>query len=84
VCRQCENPFCVKGCVIGAISRGDDGVVRIDAEKCTGCGLCAGVCPYDVIVIGDGKAVKCELCSGHPRCVEACPTKALRIMQEVS
>ncbi len=84
LCRQCENPFCLKACLSDAVSRGNDGVVKICSEKCTGCGRCAEVCPYGVIVMRNGMALKCELCGGVPRCVEACPTKALRIVQEVS
>ena len=30
--------------------------LRLDAKKCTGCGLCAEVCPHAVFEIGDRKA----------------------------
>lgn len=35
---------CVERCCFGAIS-GGDGDIRFEAEKCFGCGLCAGTCP---------------------------------------
>ena len=30
--------------------------IRIDGEKCTGCGLCLTVCPHQVIALTDGRA----------------------------
>lgn len=50
-----------------------------DAEKCTGCGLCAALCPAGNIIIKDGKAVfqgRCALCM---RCTAFCPTLAISI-----
>ena len=84
VCVQCENPLCVRACVVGAITKGDDGVVTIAAEKCVGCGRCADACLHDVIVMQEKKARKCDLCNGSPKCVAACPTRALRIVEEGS
>ncbi|MFT4104734.1 MAG: nitroreductase family protein [Lacrimispora sp.] len=51
--------------------------VKIDTEKCIGCGLCCKDCTSRVIVLQKGKAVmmaeKCLEC-GH--CVAVCPTDA--------
>ena len=45
-CRKCK--LCMKlGCP--AISIDKDGVVKIDASQCNGCGLCVGVCPFSAI-----------------------------------
>ena len=41
---------CVKKCAFGALSV-EDGIVNVDKEKCTGCGVCASVCPKKVIKI---------------------------------
>ena len=30
--------------------------LELDAEKCTGCGMCLQVCPHGVFVVEDGKA----------------------------
>jgi len=40
------NP-CVDACPVGAITVGDNinDIPRIDFQRCTGCGLCLGVCP---------------------------------------
>jgi Fe-S-cluster-containing hydrogenase component 2 len=84
VCNQCENAYCMNACPTGAITRNKAGIVTIDRQKCTGCGLCAEYCPVNVIVMHPetGKAFKCELCRGNPQCVEACPTKALELVRK--
>lgn len=43
-CAYAECAACVACCLDGAISF-VDGKLRIDEEKCTGCGLCRDVCP---------------------------------------
>lgn len=51
--------------------------VKIDIEKCVGCGLCCKDCPHHVLVLQKGKATmlaeKCLEC-GH--CVAICPKDA--------
>ncbi len=81
-CRHCDDPLCVKSCISGALSRGEDGVMRIDHNKCVGCLTCILVCPYGAVSQGENGVVqKCELClansCGSPACVEGCPNKAL-------
>ncbi|HNS26236.1 MAG TPA: 4Fe-4S binding protein, partial [Methanobacteriaceae archaeon] len=44
VCQQCINPSCIKGCFRDAIYR-EDGVVKIDQDRCIGCRLCMLMCP---------------------------------------
>lgn len=80
-CRHCENAICVKSCIAGAISK-QDGVVRIDKEKCVSCFTCVLVCPYAAISPSeDGPMQKCELClenaCGEPACVAGCPNRAI-------
>jgi len=53
---------CVKKCSFGALSI-QDGVAKIDRDKCTGCGVCVSVCPKNVIKIMPEKTkifVKCS------------------------
>lgn len=81
-CRHCRDPLCVKGCISGALSKGADGAVRIDRDKCVGCFSCILLCPYGAVTVGDnGAAMKCELClenaCGAPACVTGCPNRAM-------
>ena len=81
-CRHCEEPLCVKGCITGALSRGEDGVITINKDKCIHCYTCIVSCPYGCIVPSDEGAIqKCELCTkthdGVPKCVQGCPNNAI-------
>lgn len=78
VCEQCVNPFCQRVCPSEAVYR--EGAVKIEASKCTGCGICVEYCPFGVIRMVDKKAFKCELCGGEPECIKACPMGALEMM----
>lgn len=57
-------------------------IVRIDEEKCDGCGVCVTPCAEGAIELIDGKAkvVKEELCDGAGFCLAVCPTGALTII----
>jgi len=90
-CRHCEDAPCIIICPTQAIHRQqDEGPVLIEQDLCIGCKFCLMVCPFGVIdMSGDGKAViKCDLCiertsaGKDPACVEACPTKALKLADE--
>jgi carbon-monoxide dehydrogenase iron sulfur subunit len=90
-CRHCDDAPCIAVCPTGAINRQEtDGPVLIDQDKCIGCKYCVVVCPFGVIESSsEGKVViKCDLCiertraGREPACVEACPTKALRLVDE--
>lgn len=80
-CRHCDDALCVKSCISGALSK-EDGVVKIDKNKCVGCLTCVLVCPYGALVQNENRAVtKCELCTdnacGEPACVKGCPNNAI-------
>lgn len=78
VCRQCKDAPCVEACGYGALF--DEGpIVALDSALCNGCGECADACPYGAIFFDprEGKALKCDLCDGRPRCVTYCETVAL-------
>lgn len=57
--------------------------IRIDKEKCNGCGLCADICPGNLIkMVGEGKNRKAEMaypdeCWGCMSCVKICPKHAI-------
>lgn len=45
--------------------------MRVDAQKCTGCGKCVRTCRMDVRHVGDRECICCTAC------VEQCPAKAI-------
>ncbi|MFZ0451639.1 MAG: 4Fe-4S dicluster domain-containing protein, partial [Desulfatiglandaceae bacterium] len=63
-CRHCDDPDCVGVCPEGAVRKRGDGIVVLDEQKCTGCGLCIDECPHDAISFDDDRGVarKCNLC----------------------
>jgi Pyruvate/2-oxoacid:ferredoxin oxidoreductase delta subunit len=56
-------------------------IIRIDEERCDGCGLCIPACPEGALQIVDGKAklVKESFCDGLGACLGDCPQDALTI-----
>jgi NAD-dependent dihydropyrimidine dehydrogenase PreA subunit len=58
-------------------------IVKIDEEKCTGCGLCVPACEEGAIQIIDGKArlVSEIYCDGLGNCLGKCPEDAITIEQ---
>lgn len=47
ICNHCEDPVCAQACPTGATFKREDGIVAVDAEKCTGCQYCIMACPYN-------------------------------------
>lgn len=56
--------------------------IKIDLEKCVGCGVCADQCPFDAIDIKDDKAYINENCKICGNCVDACPAGAITLEEE--
>ncbi len=54
-------------------------IIKIDENKCNGCGLCANACLEGAIEMIDGKAklVRENFCDGFGDCLPACPTGAI-------
>ena len=54
-------------------------IIKIDEEKCNGCGACAAACHEGAIEMVEGKArlTRENYCDGLGDCLPACPTGAI-------
>lgn len=54
-------------------------IIKIDEDKCIGCGLCAEACHEGAIGMVDGKAklLRDDYCDGLGNCLPVCPTDAI-------
>lgn len=54
-------------------------IIKIDENKCTGCGVCADACHEGAIGMIDGKAklLREDYCDGLGDCLPACPVNAI-------
>ncbi|HKP94439.1 MAG TPA: DmsC/YnfH family molybdoenzyme membrane anchor subunit [Fibrobacteria bacterium] len=87
-CQHCLEPACSHGCPVKAYEKDPvTGIVKHLDDQCIGCEYCILKCPYDVPQYHHGKGIvrKCDMCVGRleageaPACVQACPTKAIKI-----
>jgi len=88
-CMHCDNAPCIRVAKNGGAYKRDDGIVIIDPEKARGQRDIVKACPYNVIWWNEEQNLpqKCTLCAHllddgwkQPRCVQACPTGALRVV----
>lgn len=84
-CFHCSEPACEASCPQGAISKLENGAVKLDRDKCIGCKYCTASCPFDVPKYSRTfkTSNKCTMCDDRtanglePACVQTCPAAAL-------
>ena len=87
-CMHCDHPACASACIVGAITKQENGAVTWDTDVCIGCRYCMVACPFQIPAFEyhkalDPKIVKCDFCYDRtsegklPACVEICPVGAL-------
>jgi len=57
-------------------------VAFVEADKCTGCRVCAGICPSDAIRVDKHAIVDPGQCTACALCVSACPNGAIIMRQQ--
>jgi NAD-dependent dihydropyrimidine dehydrogenase PreA subunit len=59
--------------------------LKLESEKCTGCGMCAIVCPHNVFKIQGGKAIIQDIdsCMECGACAKNCRFEALSVRSGV-
>ena len=85
MCMQCEEACCEKVCPVGAISRDENGAVRMNSDKCIVCKMCMYACPLGNIRFSPitRRVFKCDLCGGDPKCAKFCPSGAIQFLDPV-
>ena len=59
--------------------------LKLDGEKCVGCGMCLLVCPHAVLSLTDGKIeiANRDACMECGACARNCPAEALNVRSGV-
>ena len=57
-------------------------MIRIEKERCTGCGICIRKCPFGALKMEEGVPVVSDSCLGCNACANECPAGAIRKDEE--
>ncbi len=87
-CMHCNDPSCVSACIVGALTKQENGAVIYDPKKCIGCRYCMVACPFQVPAYEYHNALtpqvrKCTFCyqyvqeGGLPACAQVCPREVM-------
>jgi len=86
-CMHCVDPACASACMLGAMSKREDGAVEWNGDLCVGCRYCEIACPFNVPRFEwdtpTPRLTKCQLCPERraqglaPACVDRCRMGAL-------
>ena len=88
-CMHCQDPACASACIVGALTKKDNGAVHYDASKCIGCRYCMVACPFQIPAYEyhdplTPRVRKCTFCferisreGGVPGCAAVCPVEAI-------
>ena len=57
--------------------------IKVDVDKCTGCGTCVDVCPAGVFELVEGKSspVNVDECLACLACESQCPENAIEVIE---
>ncbi|WP_319406702.1 hydrogenase 2 operon protein HybA [uncultured Desulfosarcina sp.] len=88
-CMHCQDPACASACIVGALSKKENGTVHYDVTKCIGCRYCMVACPFEIPAYEyhdpiTPRVMKCTFCYERvqaenklPGCAEICPVEAI-------
>jgi Fe-S-cluster-containing dehydrogenase component len=88
-CMHCQDPSCVSACIVGALTKKENGAVHYDVSKCIGCRYCMVACPFEIPAYEYKNPItpqvrKCTFCferiskdGGKPACASVCPFEAI-------
>lgn len=87
-CMHCEEPACASACLVGALTKSEEGAVVYNKDVCLGCRYCMIACPFGIPAYEyhnptSPQIRKCTLCfekvqkGGVPACAAICPNEAI-------
>lgn len=54
--------------------------LKIDADKCVGCGKCVGLCPMKNLSVNNNQVKAADRCTMCYRCINTCPNQAITLL----